>query len=186
MDILLTRHGQTEWNLLKNVQGKADIELNEKGVQQAEETAEKLKDCRIDIIISSPLKRAKQTADIINKDKNLPIIIDDRISERDFGEFEGKSTTDFDFNGFWSYKQNQEYETAENIKDFFDRVYNFLDDIKTKYNGKRILIVSHGGISIPVKCYFNGIPDIDILLPLCIDNCEVAKFNYIERNEQNR
>ena len=186
MDILLTRHGQTEWNVLKKVQGKANIELNETGQNQALITAQNLLDKEIDLIISSPLKRALQTAEIINKNKNIPLIIDERISERDFGEFEGKSTTDFDFNGFWSYKQNQEYETAENIKAFFDRVYSFLDDIKTKYNGKRILIVSHGGISIPVKCYFNGIPDIDTLLPLCIDNCEIAKFNYIERDEQDR
>lgn len=66
------------------------------------------------------MKRTKQTADIINKEKNVPIIIDDRISERDFGEFEGKPTTDFDFNGFWSYKQNEEYDKAENIRDFFN------------------------------------------------------------------
>lgn len=94
--------------------------------------------------------------------------------------------TDFDFNAFWSYKQNLKYYKAENIKDFFNRVYAFLDDIKEKYKGKRILIVSHGGISIPIKCYFNGIPDVDTLLPLCIDNCEVAKFNYIDRNELER
>lgn len=186
MEILLTRHGQTEWNVLKKVQGKADIELNEIGVKQAEETSKKLKDTRIDMIISSPLKRARQTADIINKDKKLPIIIDDRISERDFGEFEGKPTTDFDFNGFWSYKQNQKYDKAENIKDFFDRVYGFLDDIKEKYKGKRILIVSHGGISIPIKCYFNGIPNIDTLLPLCIDNCEVTRFNCREKDDLER
>ena len=135
MEILLTRHGQTEWNVLRKVQGKVDIELNTTGIKQAEETAVKLKNTDIDIIISSPLKRAKQTADILNKEKNLPIIIDDRISERDFGEFEGiMSTMDFDFNAFWSYKQNNK---AENIRVFFSRVYGFLDDIKEKYKGKK-------------------------------------------------
>ncbi|MCI9016348.1 MAG: histidine phosphatase family protein [Clostridia bacterium] len=57
-----------------------------------------------------------------------------------------------------------------------DRVYDFLDDIREKYKDKRILIVSHGGISIPVKCYFKGIPDVDNLFPLCIDNCEIVEF----------
>ena len=90
---------------------------------------------------------------------------------------------DFDFNAFWSYKQNNKYNKAENIRVFFKRVYDFLDDIKEKYKGKKILIVSHGGISIPIKCYFNGIPDIDTLLPLCIDNCEVASFNYTDRDK---
>ena len=85
MEILLTRHGQTEWNLLKKVQGKADIELNEKGVKQAEETRDSLKNEEIDLILCSPLKRAIQTAEIINQGRNIKMIIDERVSERDFG-----------------------------------------------------------------------------------------------------
>lgn len=180
MEILLTRHGQTDWNVLKKVQGKADIELNENGIEQAEATRDALKNEKIDLILCSPLKRAKQTADIINQERNIPIIIDERVSERDFGEFEGMPNTDFDFNAFWSYKQNLQYEKAENIKEFFDRVNKFLSSIWKEYAGKRILIVAHGGISIPVKCYFEGIPDMDTLLPLCLGNCEVAKYTYKE------
>ena len=180
MEILLTRHGQTEWNLLKKVQGKADIELNDKGIQQAEITRDSLKEERIDLILCSPLKRAIQTAEIINQGRNIRMIIDERVSERDFGEFEGMSNTNFDFNAFWSYKQNLKYDKAENIKDFFGRVYKFLDNIKNEYAGKRILIVAHGGISIPVKCYFEGIPNAETLLPLCLENCEVAKYSYKE------
>ena len=180
MEILLTRHGQTDWNVLKKVQGKADIELNKKGIEQAEATRDTLKNEKIDLILCSPLKRAKQTADIINQERNIPIIIDERVSERDFGEFEGMPNTDFDFNAFWSYKQNLKYDKAENIKDFFGRVYDFLESIKNEYAGKRILIVAHGGISIPVKCYFEGIPNTETLLPLCLGNCEVAKYSYKE------
>ena len=102
MEILLTRHGQTDWNVLKKVQGKADIELNKKGIEQAEATRDTLKNEKIDLILCSPLKRAKQTADIINQERNIPIIIDERVSERDFGEFEGMPNTDFDFNAFIS------------------------------------------------------------------------------------
>jgi len=118
MEILLTRHGQTEWNLLKKVQGKADIELNEKGIEQAEKTRDSLKNEKVDLILCSPLKRAIQTAEIINQGRNIRMIIDERVSERDFGEFEGMPNTDFDFNAFWSYKQNLKYDKAENIKDF--------------------------------------------------------------------
>lgn len=180
MEILLTRHGQTEWNLLKKVQGKADIELNEKGIKQAEETREFLKNEKIDLILCSPLKRAVQTAEIINQERNIRMIIDERVSERDFGEFEGMSNTNFDFDAFWSYRQNLKYDKAENIRDFFVRVYNFLDSIKNEYAGKRILIVAHGGISIPIKCYFEGIPNVETLLPLCLKNCEVEKYSYKE------
>ena len=97
MSIMLTRHGQTNWNVQKKVMGRCDEPLNEKGMEQAEETSDSLKDTDIDLIICSPLKRAKQTSDKINEGRNIPIIYDDRIIERDFGEFEGKETKDFDF-----------------------------------------------------------------------------------------
>ena len=137
MAVLMTRHGQTDWNVEKRVQGKADIELNETGIEQAKITSEKLKNEKIDVIISSPLKRAKQTAEIINQTLNCPIIYEDGISERDFGEFEGKQRTDFDFEGFWSYKKNLQYDKAENIRDFFERIYSTLDGMTEKYKGKK-------------------------------------------------
>lgn len=178
MEILLTRHGQTKWNVLGKVQGRADIELNEEGIKQAEETGKILENENIDLIICSPLKRAKQTAQIINKNRDIPIIYDKDIIERDFGEFEGMNKTDFDFAGYWSYKKNYKYEKAENIKNFFERVYKFLDKIKVQYTDKKVLIVAHGGISIPVNCYFNGIPEDNNLLKLVLGNCEVAKYEY--------
>lgn len=178
MEILITRHGQTEWNVLGKVQGRADIELNQKGILQAEETGKALENEKIDLIICSPLKRAIQTAQIINKNRNIPIIYDESVIERDFGEFEGINKQDFDFEGYWSYKQNEQYEKAENIKIFFDRVYKFLNRVRSEYSDKRILIVAHGGISIPVNCYFNGIPEDDNLLKLVLGNCEVAKYQY--------
>ena len=176
MAILMIRHGQTDWNVKHKVQGKADIELNTTGKKQAEEIGKKLKDEKIDIIISSPLKRARQTAEIINNNLKCQIIYEEGISERDFGEFEGKTGEEFDFEGFWDYKINKKFEKAENIRDFFSRIYGTLDDICNKYKGQNVLIVSHGGVSVPVNCYFNGIPDIDNLISLGIKNCEVVKY----------
>ena len=171
--LFITRHGETDWNLYGKVQGKADMELNAKGIEQAKETMEKLKEENIDFIICSPLKRARQTAEIINAEKNIPIIFDKRISERDFGEMEGMSKDDFDFQAFWSYEKNVTYEKAENIRVFFNRIFLFLDEIK-----KNILLVTHGGVSIAVNCYFNGIPESGACLPLCIKNCEVKSFQF--------
>ncbi len=177
MKILVTRHGQTDWNLDKKVQGKADIELNEKGRQQAEETKKLLDYKDIDLIICSPLIRARQTAEIINKERNIPIIFEDGISERNFGEFEGHSTSEFDFEAFWSYQKNLKYETAENIRDFFERVYSCIKKIQLEHKSKKILIVSHGGVSIPIQCYFDGIPNQETLLPLAIGNCQVIEYD---------
>ena len=77
--IYVTRHGQTDWNVQKKVMGRCDEPLNETGLQQAEETRNNLLNTKIDIIICSPLQRAKQTAEVINTDRNIPIIYDDRI-----------------------------------------------------------------------------------------------------------
>lgn len=186
MAVLLTRHGQTDWNALKKVQGKADIELNEKGIEQANDTKIVLKNENIDLIVCSTLTRAIQTAKIINSDRNIPIVFDERLSERDFGEFEGMANTEFDYEAFWSYKQNIQYQKAENIKKFFQRVYSSLDDIHLKYENKQILIVAHAGVSIPVYCYFKGIPDKDTLLGLALENGEVAKYVYKEREIDER
>lgn len=176
--LYVTRHGETVWNLYGKVQGKADIELNAKGIEQAKETMEKLKEENIDFIICSPLKRARQTAEIINSEKNISIIFDERISERDFGEMEGMHKEDFDFQAFWNYKKNVNYEKAENIRVFFNRIFLFLEDIKKKYKDKNILLVTHGGVSIAINCCFNGIPESGACLPLCIKNCEVKSFPF--------
>ncbi len=69
MNLFVVRHGQTEWNVLKKMQGSADISLNDRGIEQAHLTKENLKDNNIDFIFCSPLIRAKQTAKIIAIDK---------------------------------------------------------------------------------------------------------------------
>lgn len=176
--IYITRHGQTNWNALKKVMGKCDEPLNEKGIEQANITKNSLANVNIDFIICSPLLRARQTAQIINGILNTKIIYDERISERDFGEFEGMETKDFDFYGYWDYYKNEKYEKAENIQDFFQRIYVFLDDITQKYENINILLVTHGGVSIPVECYFNqDIPKGSLVeAGLVLNNCEIKSY----------
>ena len=176
--IYIVRHGQTEWNVLGKVQGKQDICLNEKGREQALLTKKYLDNKEIDLIIVSPLKRALETAEIINKDRNIPMIVDNRIKERDFGEFEGQEFTLLDTKPFWDYYINEEYKEAESVQEFFKRVYDFLDDIIIKYKDKNVLIVAHGGVSLPVHCYFNkNIPEGSLLKAnIMLDNCQVKEF----------
>lgn len=97
MKILLTRHGQTDWNVAGKIQGCTDIELNQTGIEQAKIAREKLLNYDIDIIITSPLKRAKRTAEIINEGRNIPLTESKGIIERNFGEFEGKTAKEFNF-----------------------------------------------------------------------------------------
>ena len=176
MNIYVVRHGQTEWNVLKKMQGSADIPLNEKGIEQARQTKQNLENTNIDIIFSSPLIRAKQTAEIINEERHLNIIFDDRLRERNYGEFEGTSKSSFNYNDFWAYGKNLKYNKAENVQDFFKRIYNFLDDIKVKYSDKNILIVCHAGVVKAIECYANKMLNDEEIGPFLPDNASVLKY----------
>lgn len=177
MRLLIVRHGRTDWNDQGKIQGCADIELNETGINQAKETAKKLENEKIDLIIASPLIRTKQTAEIINEGRNIDIIYDKRLLERDFGEFEGLNKNEFDYESFWTYSKNLKYEKAENIQDFFKREFDFLDDIKEKYKNKTVLLVSHAGVSTAIKYYFEGLPKENEMTSGRLNNCEVREYD---------
>lgn len=177
MRLLLTRHGQTDWNVAGKIQGLTDIELNETGIMQAKSTQKKLLNEKIDIILCSPLKRAQKTAEIIASGRNIPMIIEPDLQERCFGTFEGKSPKEFDFDEIWNYKLNKQYETAESIGHLFERIQKFLNKIQKNYSDKTVLLVTHGGVTVPIRAILEGIPSgMDVLHSLGINNCEVKEY----------
>lgn len=143
--LYIIRHGKTEWNDKKLLQGKTDIELNEEGIKQAKALSKKIDLNEIDICISSPLKRTKQTAKLI-VDGKIPIIYDDLLLERGFGNYEGKPINFDLISKQWDYKLNDSEENIETIQDCLKRAKKFLDKINSEYNNKTILIVSHGSL----------------------------------------
>lgn len=182
MRILIVRHGETEWNKEKRVMSRFDAPLNENGLLQAEEIRNKLLTEKIDLIICSPLKRARKTAEIINRNRNIPIIYEEGFIERNFGTLEGCPIESINFNEYWDYYKNLNDNNVETMKDMFDRVYKTLDKLIKEYNDKTILIVSHGGVGMPVDCYFNhNIPQGSLReLGLQLKNCELKEYNINE------
>lgn len=176
MKLYITRHGQTDGNLYKIMDGIRDIELNQEGIKQANITKESLKDVKFDLIICSPLTRTKQTMEIINVNK-YPVIYDERIIERDCGEFTGKGFDSLDRDLYWNYYDTTIYKEAEKMQDLFKRVYEFLDEIKNKYSDKTILLVTHSGVTKVINCYFNGVPKDGNLQVLGLKNCEVKIYD---------
>ena len=154
MGLYFVRHGQTDWNVRGKLQGKSDIALNETGRLQAVETREKLKQVAMDAIYCSPLMRARETAEIINVLWELPIQCDDRLMERSFGDMEGALRKDVPFDDLWA----------------------FLKEILPYAQDKEILIVAHGGVSIPYQCFFEGYACVENLSDLIIANCEVRHY----------
>ena len=96
MSLYFIRHGQTVLNTKVMFNGEVDEELNETGIVQATKAGEKFKDVKIDLIYCSPLKRTRHTMELLNLDKNIPVIYEERLVERKAGELAHKEI-DMDF-----------------------------------------------------------------------------------------
>ena len=153
MKIYIARHGQTEWNRLNKVCGLTDLELTESGREQAKMLAESLKDKNISVIISSPLKRAMDTAGYVSREINVSVITDDRLIEQNYGIFEGTDRKGADF---LANKRNfaYRYPGGESMMQVAHRTYGLLNEVREKYAGKDVLIVCHGGVGRIMRTYF--------------------------------
>ena len=132
MQLYVMRHGETSWNTERKIQGRTDVELTENGKEMARLSAEGMKDIKFDYIYSSPLTRAYTTAEIICKNRDIPIFTDDRLMEVCFGEWEGKDiTTRKDMlEAFFDDPVNYAATGgAESYDDILKRARDFLEDV---------------------------------------------------------
>lgn len=148
--LLLIRHGETTWNAQKKLQGNTDVPLTAKGRKQAQAIARYLRDYPIDVIYSSPLKRARITAQAINTHHKVALFTDVALLERGFGKLEGRPYDEI-FKHFprfgWPAALLYPWYSpldSERLTDVDARVGRFFDKILTKHKGKTIAIVSHG------------------------------------------
>ena len=174
MKLYVTRHGQTTWNVEWKVSGVTDVELTSLGMAQAQSVAEILKNEKIDVILVSPLKRARHTAEIINSQCNVPIITDERLTEQNYGIYEGTHRKN---EGFLNNKRQfaYKYPDGESMLQLAYRVYGLLDEIKVKYNGKNVLLVTHGGVCRVIKTYFEDMTNEEYF-NYSQDNCALAVY----------
>ena len=156
MRLYIMRHGETDWNKEKRLQGQSDIELNEFGRSLAYKTKEGLKDVPFDLVITSPLKRARETALIVKGDREIPVIEDARIEEMCFGEYEGLyckgekfNIPDEEFKRFFDAPESYRASRGgEDFSEFNERIEHFLDDIfrNKDYQDSTILVSVHGAV----------------------------------------
>ena len=176
MKLYVVRHGETLENANNCLVGRLNSSLTKEGINQAKKVSEYFKDKNIDLIVSSPLDRCKQTSEIISNGK-IPVIYSDSLFGRDHGEFTGKPKESINFDEYWNYNKNIKYEKAESVKDLYNRVAKLVEEIKEKYYDKNIIIVTHSGIMRVLYYYFKGIPDNGILSEITIRNCEVFEYD---------
>ncbi len=167
--LVFVRHGQSEKNILKVKSSTRDRHpLTEKGKIQAKNTAQKLStQGGFDVIISSPVLRARQTAEIISEYLHVPIVFDDLISEYDYGNWNDLTEQEMleRHEDYLEYKKHErgtqehfdfKLGGTESRADVVERAKKFLEKIKEEYSGKNLIVVSHGGINGAIELALNN------------------------------
>lgn len=175
-NLIVVRHGETNYNLEGRYCGSTDIDLNEKGYEQARILAQRLKNKSIGIIISSTMKRAKETAKIISNELGLPVIEMEKLVERCVGVYEGLTREEAKnkYPLMWERNAPEGAETLELVE---DRVHKALNTIRKEYlENQNILIVTHGYITKVIYKYFNNSSKEDFL-KYALKNCEYEGYS---------
>ena len=154
MKIYLTRHGETEWNLTKKMHGHKNANLTEKGVEEAKKLGKSLEDIEFDIIYSSPIERALDTAKHIKGNKTTEIVTEDSLKELNFGKWEGMFEKDCSeqypeqFNNLW-YKPElfEPVEGGERLQELMKRIEIWFNENIKNSKYENILIVTHGVVN---------------------------------------
>lgn len=168
--ILLARHGETDWNAERRVQGKTDRPLNETGLAQARALADQLAGERLDAIYASDLSRAYDTARVVAQKHALPIEAIPDLRERDFGTWEG--LTDEAIFERYPEARNGSWGNAETRQELEARIIDVLRRIAQQHPGGRVLVVSHGG---PLRTMLAHCA-IDVDGPIA--NCHVVRLAF--------
>lgn len=198
MNIYFIRHGETEWNKQRKLQGRSDIPLNDYGRELARITAEELRSVPFDLVYSSPLLRARETADILTAERNLSIHEDDRLVEMCFGEGEGESLAaihaqeSMPLHNF-IHNPGQYFPTdgGESFEELYGRCQSFINDIilpaeETHHN---MLIAGHGALIRGMIHCINGRPSSEFWsvthknCSVTIVSCENGKLKILEEGK---
>lgn len=181
--LYIMRHGKTDWNEIRKLQGRTDIPLNEKGRAMAEEVRGECEKIGFDVCYCSPLKRASETAEIALKGLDVPIIFDDRLMEMSFGIYEGvenaSSQPELYINVFFENpKEYKGAEGGETMEELFARTGEFLKEVVEPElaKGKNILIVGHGAMNCSLICHLKNLP-VENFWDIGISNCKLIKIN---------
>ena len=158
MRLFLLRHAQSEGNKRGIFQGTIDLPLSEEGIEQAKRAGEFLKRFEFDLVLSSPQRRALETAQIVAKTLNLPLGVDPRLREISYGILEGKLHSEVesweDYQRWLEDPLKHPLEGVDDLRELLKRLENFVED---RYGGERnILAVTHGGVIRAFLCLVGG------------------------------
>lgn len=180
--LYIMRHGKTEWNEKNKLQGRTDIPLNAEGKTMAKQAGKEYREVHLDICYSSPLLRAKETAEILLHGREVPLVIDDRLMEMSFGVCEGTEnyfhTVESPIGVLFQHPESYTcVQNGESLADLFTRTGEFLREVVQPLleQKKDILIVGHGAMNCSIICQVRHIPIKDFW-SAGIENCKLIRL----------
>lgn len=176
MQLTLIRHGETLENKKRIVQGQSFGILNDDGINQAQQVGLKLKGKKFDYVYCSDLDRCVKTAQQINLQSGIKVDeFRKELRERSFGEFEGRSSLNLDWDSLQGDYMHKKPPGGESNLDLYNRVTNFINYIFSRHGDDNILIITHGGVIRIVQSYFSN-ESLDSLFKKNIKNAGIYKF----------
>jgi broad specificity phosphatase PhoE len=181
-EIILLRHGETEWNVSEIFRGRIDIELNETGIKQAELVADYLSELKIDAIYSSPLKRALKTAQIIAGYHKLEVTIAPGLIDFDYGQWQGLSHQEVTdkykelYPTWLDHPEQVRMPAGESLDDVRKRAMGVINDIVARYR-RTVVLVSHRVVNKVLICALLGL-DNSHFWNIKQDTCGITTFTY--------
>lgn len=180
-EIILVRHGETEWNLSGRWQGHADSALSERGVSQAKSLGKRMATMPVDVVYSSDLERAMHTSRLAGISSDWDALALSELRERDLGVLEGMTTSEMEskqpdvYRRFLNEGPNYQPPGGESFQQFFDRCSNAVEKLVDKHPGKKILGFTHGGV---LGVIFRKVLNIglDVERNFLLLNCSINKI----------
>jgi probable phosphoglycerate mutase len=181
--LYIMRHGKTDWNAAHKLQGRTDIPLNDEGRRMAAEAARTYAAIPLDLCYCSPLSRAKETAEIFLRGRDIPIVPDERLCEMSFGIYEGTEHAshlpDSPIAPLFNEPQNYlvPVEGGESFEALFARTGQFLCEVVEPQlrQGKNILIIGHGAMNASIIGRIRNIP-LERFWSAGLDQCQMVRL----------
>ena len=182
-EIILVRHGETQWNSSEIFRGRADVPLNGQGLRQAQLLGEYLRDEKIDTVYSSPLQRAVKTAEAIAACHSLPVSIIENLNDIDCGEWQGLSLREVKeryqelYQDWLDTPEQVKIPGGESLEDVKSRVVPFVQDAVMRCGEGKIVLVSHRAVNKVLICALLRL-DNSSFWNFKLDTGGITRFNY--------
>ena len=181
MKLIIVRHAESKWNPVGRYQGLLDPDLTERGIRQAEAVAKALEEESPKVVYTSPLTRTKKTAQIISSRLGIPLVEERRVIEIDHGHWSGMLVDEVrekfphEFEVWMKKPHEATFEGGESLRDVYNRVSDFLEEIRSKHDRETVAVVSH---TVPIRCMLCYVLGIDLSLFWSF-GCDNASYSVV-------